>query len=324
VRPEPRRTVPAALLERMVHAAFPRARLIDIEPLTSGLRNANFRLRLDSMQGHIVLRIFDQDASLCQKELDLFQLIQDSVPVPEVIYAQPEGWEDAPPFTLARYIEGITFHELKRSGDAEAIAHASYSAGQILGSFGRIMFPKSGWLGPGPKVSIALLEGVDPVPRLVDLYLASPNLQKRMAPELRDRTHALVWFWAPGLGGMDAESCLVHGDFGKRNLLVRKVEGRWNVVGVLDWEFAVSGAALIDVGHFLRYERALRPVLEPNFSAGYLDAGGKLPKNWRQLAKVLDLASLCENLTHDELPDAVVAELIAIVSETTTCLPVPE
>ena len=31
--------------------------------------------------------------------------------------------------------------------------------------------------------------------------------------------------------------------------------GRWAVAAVLDWEFAVSGSPLADVGHFLRYER---------------------------------------------------------------------
>jgi aminoglycoside phosphotransferase (APT) family kinase protein len=130
--------------------------------------------------------------------------------------------------------------------------------------------------------------------------------------------------WAPELGSLDAESGLVHGDFGKRNLLVRRIAGKWNVAGVLDWEFAVAGTALIDLGHFLRYEQAMRPVLDPHFSTGYLHAGGKLPKNWRQLARVLDLASLCESFTHDELPDDVVGELVGLVHETITCLRVPE
>lgn len=194
VRQQPRRTLPAVLFERMVHAAFPCARILDIEPLTGGLRNANFKLRLNSGQEAIVLRIYEHDPSLCQKEVDLLQLIGNSVPVPEVLYAEPNGCEDAPPFTMARYIEGITIRELKRGGDADAIAEASYSAGQILASIGCTRFPKSGWLAPGPKVIRTLLEGADPVPRLVDLYLASPNLQRRMTADLRDHTHEVAWF----------------------------------------------------------------------------------------------------------------------------------
>ena len=327
VRAEPRRTLPATIY-RMVHAAFPCARVLDIQPLTGGLRNANFKLRLDSNQKqptpeHIVLRIFEHDPSLCQKEVDLLQLIGASVPVPEVLHAEPHGLEDAPPFTMARYIEGITFRDLKRSSDSDALAEASYSAGQVLAYIGRMRFSKSGWLAPGPSIIRPLLEGADPVPRLVDLYLTSPNLQRRMEAKLRDRTHEVVWMWAPELVRLGAEACLVHGDFGKRNLLVRRAAGRWNIAGVLDWEFAVSGSALIDLGHFLCYERATRPLVEPHFSAGYQQAGGNLPKNWRQIARVLDVSSLCESLTHDELPDAVVTELVELVRETTTCLPVP-
>jgi aminoglycoside phosphotransferase (APT) family kinase protein len=312
VRPEPRRTMPAKLLERIVHVVFPHASILNIQTFTDGLRNANFRLELDSGQ-QVVLRIYEHDPSLCQKEVDLVRLIGDSVPVPEVLYAEPRGWEDTPPFTLARYIEGITFRELKRNGDAVAIAQASYSAGQVLASIARTTFSKPGWLASGSNVNRTLLDGPNPVPRFVDLCLASANLQGRMEADLRDRTHELVWSWAPQIASLDNESRLVHGDFGKRNLLVRRVAGKWMVVAVLDWEFAVSGASLIDVGHFLRYERSLRPVVEPHFSAGYLTAGGSLPENWRQLARIFDIAALSESLTHDHLPDTVVSELAELV-----------
>jgi aminoglycoside phosphotransferase (APT) family kinase protein len=160
------------------------------------------------------------------------------------------------------------------------------------------------------------LEGADAIPRFVDLCLASKHLQPRMRADLQDRTHALVWSWAPLLADLDREACLVHGDFGKRNLLVRSIGGRWVVVAVLDWEFAVSSSPLVDLGHFLRDERASRPLAEPHFSGGYLGAGGRLPQNWRQLARLVDLAALCESLTHDQLPDGVIAEQVALVSAT--------
>ena len=84
-------------------------------------------------------------------------------------------------------------------------------------SMGRTTFSKSGWLAPGPNVAEALLEGTDPIPRFADLCLASKHLQQRMRADLRDRTHTLIWSWAPQLADLDEETCLVHGDFGKRN-----------------------------------------------------------------------------------------------------------
>lgn len=316
LRAEPRRTLPAHLLERIVQTAFPRGHVVDIKPLADGWRNANFKLRLDGTPEPIVLRIYEHDPSLCQKETDLIRLVGESVPVPEVIHAEAKGWEDIPPFALMRYVEGISFRDLKRSGDRDAIAQAAHSAGETLAAIGRTTFSKPGWLAPGPRVAEPLLEGTDPMPRFVDLCLASAHLQKRMPPDLRERTHTFVWSWAPQLAGLDEESCLVHGDFGKRNLLVRSIGGRWAVVVVLDWEFAVSGSPVADLGHFLRYERGSRPLAEPHFSDGFLHAGGRLPQNWRQLARVVDLTALCESLTHDELPDAVVAELVELVRAT--------
>src|ERR1700690_3362757 len=114
LRAEPRRNLPERVLERIVHAAFPRARVVDMQALNDGLRNANFKLQLDSTHEPIVLRIYEHDGSLCQKEIDLMELVRSSVPVPEVIHAEPRGWEDVPPFVLVRYVEGISFRELKR------------------------------------------------------------------------------------------------------------------------------------------------------------------------------------------------------------------
>ena len=301
------------ILDRMVHTAFPRCRVVEMQPLGDGLRNANFKLRLDGQPEPVVLRIYEHDASLCRKELDLLRLAGGSVPVPEVIHAEPCGLEDLPPFTLARYIEGVSLRDLRRRGDAGAAAEAAYSAGETLAAIGRVAFARPGWLGPGPAVTAPLLEGKDPMPRFVDLCLASSRLERRMPAVLRHGASGLVWQWAPQLARLDEEARLVHGDFNGRNLLVRCLAGRWSVVAVLDWEFAVSGSPLGDLGNFLRYERAAHPLAEPHFSAGYLHAGGALPRDWRRLARALDVAAICESLTHDQLPDRAIAELVELV-----------
>ena len=313
VRSEPRRELAAAMLERIVQAAFPRRRAVAIEPLAGGLRNSNFKLHLDSAPHVAVLRIYEHDASLCRKEIDLMRLVGGSVPVPEVLHAEPLGFEDVPPFILMRYVEGVSFLQLKRAGDQEAIAQAAFSAGEVLAGIGRFTFPRAGWLAPGPLVTWPLLEGADPAPRFADLCLASPNFARRALAELRDRVHALMWSWAGPCARLTEETCLVHGDFNRRNLLVRSVAGRWSVAAVVDWEFAVSGSPMADCGNFLRYERASQPWAEPHFSTGFVQAGGVLPPDWRGLARVIDLTAVCESLTHSHLSETVVAELIEIL-----------
>jgi len=308
--------LPADVLERIVHTAFPRDSVLEAEPLVAGRRNANFKLRLFSQSEPIVLRLYEHDASLCQKELELMNLVRASVPAPTVIHAEPQGLDDVAPFMLTTFIEGISFKELKRAGDAEAIAQAAYSAGETLAAIGRFTFSKPGWIAPGPLVTTPLLEGANPLPRFVDLCLASSNLQRRVPIELRDSTSAFMWSGAARLAELENESHLVHGDFNKRNLLVRMEAGKWSVAAVLDWEFAVSGTPLQDCGIFLRYERSARPVAEPHFSTGYTNAGGRLPQDWRGLARLVDLVALCESLTHDDLPEDVVTEIVGLVHAT--------
>jgi hypothetical protein len=168
MRDAPRGTLPAAVLERIILIAFPRSRQFASEPLGDGLRNTNIKLYLDAPPEPVVLRIYEHDPSLCQKELDLMRLVCGAVTVPEVIYAAPAGWEDLPPFIIARWIDGISFRDLKRSGDAEAIAQAARAAGEILAGIGRFSFPKPGWLSSGPSVGAPLLDGVNPIPRFID------------------------------------------------------------------------------------------------------------------------------------------------------------
>jgi fructokinase len=304
------------VLQRIVSRASPRSRVLEAQFLSGGLRNANFKLLLDSGARSRVLRVYEHDVSICRKEIDLLRMLRGAVPVPEVIYAEPRGLDDIPPFALLEYVDGIAFHELRRSGDVEAIAQAAASAGEVLAAVGRFGFPKPGWLGPGPEVTASLLEGPDPMSRFIDLCLASANLARWMPVELRDQVHALALAQAPDFAELGTESSLVHGDFNRRNLVVRMGPERWSVAAVLDWEFAVSSTPLADIGSFLRYEHETRPLLEPHFSQGYLRAGGELAGNWRELSRWTHLLAICESLTHDDLPETIAAELVDLARAT--------
>jgi aminoglycoside phosphotransferase (APT) family kinase protein len=316
LRGQPRRSLAPGLAARFVCSAFAGARILSATPLADGMRNANFKLHLDGGPGRMVLRIYEHDVSLCQKELDLLRTLADRVPVPEVIHAEPCGIDDLPPFLLMSYIEGITFRELRRTDHSDATAEAAYSVGETLAAIGQIRFRKSGWIEPGPSVGPPLLEGADPVPRFVDLCLASPNVQRRLPEQMRNQVHTLLWAHTTEFKELDHDPRLCHGDFNRRNILVRQIADKWAVVAVLDWEFAVAGHPLGDMANFLRYDKVSHPVVEPHFSAGYLHAGGTLPHNWRRLAQLTDLAALCESLTYADLPDDVSAEIAELISAT--------
>lgn len=269
----------------------------------------------------MVIRLYRNGAEVCRKELAIHDLLSRTIRVPRVLHAEPDGIEDSPAFLVNEYVKGSTFRELERTKDLRAIQQASHSVGATLATIGRFKFERPGRLevaadvaelAIGPKFT----EGPDPIARLIDTFLASGNCERRVGPKLMQRLHDYAWSWSSRIPDLEQVPCLVHNDFGNRNILVRQENGKWVVVAVLDWEFAFSGSPLLDVGHFLRYERSSAPLREPHFSQGFVEHGGQLPDNWRGIARVIDLGGLIECLTHDGLPIEVEIELLELINAT--------
>ena len=227
-----------------------------------------------------------------------------------MLHAEPEGFGDDGPFIFLRYVEGITFRQLKATGDRRAIREASYAVGAALGAIG--------------KHDLTSLDHVSvcahPMPESIDSYLTSPRLIARTGGALADQIRQLIAGWASRLQLVANERRLVHGDFRKQNILVRPDGNKWTVAAILDWECAFIGSPMFDVGVFLRYERPEQPVAEPGFSRGFLDTGGQLCDGWLELIRVVDLDSLCGSLTSAHLPLDVEREIVGLVAATAMSL----
>ena len=255
-------------------------------------------------------------AAVCRKEVDLHRLVAARVPVPEILYADFTGDAAIGPHVVMSWIEGLTFREIKRRRDPDAVAACASAIGAVLARIGEFTFERPGIIGPALAIGAPLLDGEHPIPAFVEKCLTSPEFGRRM--ELQDRAclREFIWRCAPELAALHGESALVHSDFGSPNLLVRPIGGRWTVTGVLDWEFAFSGPSLCDVGHMMRYERRATPKIEPHFSNSFREHGGALPVNWRKLSRVLDLTALCEFLTRPALPASIVPEILELILAT--------
>jgi fructokinase len=303
-------------IRRLLSVVFPDRPVADLQVLSGGLINTNIKIIFESFEP-VVLRLYRNDPAVCRKEIAIHNLLNQAVAVPQILHAEPSGLDDSPPFAILEFVEAITFQELKRAGDLTAIQQASASIGKTLASIGRFQFQKSGRLqaeNGDLTIGEPFIEGSDPIPRMLDSFLSSSVCQSRLGIKLADRVHRFGWERAALLPNLDEYPALVHSDFGSRNILVRQLNGSWNVGAVLDWEFAFSGSPLLDVGHFLRYERMSRPLREPHFSRAFVESGGTLPDNWREIVRVIDLTGLVESLTHEDLPNDVEAELIELIT----------
>ena len=295
-------------ISRLCKLLRPQSRVTKAERLSGGLSNSSFRVDFQSGDEPIILRIYERDPGACRKELELLCALGRTIPVPDVLHAEPEGFGGEGPFIFLKYVEGITFRQLKATGDRRALQAASYAVGAALGAIGRHDLNSLDHVGKGAHT---MLENIDS-------YLTSPELIARTGGTLAGQVRRLVERWAQRLQPVINERRLVHGDFRKQNILVRPEGNAWTVAAILDWECAFTGSPMFDVAVFLRYERAEQPVAEPAFSRGFLDGGGQLRDDWMDLIRIVDLDSLCRSLTAAHLPPDVEREIVGLVTETAT------
>jgi len=281
------------------------------ELLTGGMRNLTVALQVDGLEDRLVLRIYKRDPLACRKEVELHNLVSGWIPVPEILYADPAGAEDIGPHMLMRYVEGVTFQELKSKGNPEQTAEAAYAIGATLAKF------QLASSGSRPR----LIEDVPgPISEILEKWLSTPIVEQRLGIDVRDQWRDFAFGWTSQMSALDRDRLLVHGDFSARNTIVRQSGRSWAVSGVLDWELARFGPRLWDVARFISFERRTRPVREPYFSRGFAENGGALPENWPALARIINAVSATESLTQPDLPEEFARDLKKLIVATMTAV----
>jgi fructokinase len=283
-------------------------RLLGIELMPGGLMNRNCRLRIDGSPD-VVLRLHDRDPSSAAKEHAILDRLRGSIPVPAVLHASGSA-------LVLELVDGVPLASFKHSGDADALAVCAFEAGRLLAQLQQQRFDGPGLLTSALEVVRDGLPNPITTASLVEHFARSTAFTSRVSAKLLDALLDIARDWDEHPSAPPLPATLVHADFNWRNLLVRRDEGRWRVTAVLDWEFAFSGPAYVDVGNFLRYERACRPRFEPSFSRGLREGGLALEGDWRRAARMADLPALCELLSRPSMPDDVVPEIVELVERT--------
>ncbi len=162
-----------------------------------------------------------------------------------------------------------------------------------------------------------ILDCLTHVPTLRPGVFADPELRLDAFPDGADelpgwveRHRPALTSWTPteleGLAAaaeraqdlLDAvdRSCLVHGDFNPKNLLVDPET--LDVTAVLDWEFTHSGTPFTDLGNLVRFDG------DPVFVDGVLSGLDKLDNRTETLAlaRAADLFALVELAARDHDP----------------------
>ena len=294
--------VPLAIdaVTRMLDPWLAGREVLSAELMPGGSSNRNVLVRLDGRPHDCVLRIYDRDPYACAKEVAVLGLIGREVPVPRVYFVE-DSPESGSPYAVLSVADGISLRTLRSFGDDDPVAEAAFDAGRVLAKLRH--YP-----GPPTKYRNAI--------ELIEQLLAAPLAERRIAAEMRRRMLRLAIDWQPRLDEVAVGESLVHGGFNSPNIFVKLTDDGWRVSALLDWEFALDAPAYVDIGNFLRYHRRDRPRYEPAFSAGLREGGMVLPPDWLMIARVMDLPALSDLLGREDVPDAVVDELLLLIQET--------
>ncbi|MET9553705.1 phosphotransferase [Streptomyces sp. NPDC006645] len=239
----------------------------------------------------------------CAVEAALLRRVAATVPVADLVAADPYGQATGAPLLLYRYVEGVPLDTLlaRRPGAVEA-AELGAAVGETLARISLVELA-----GPGhfhdetltPAGSARDTELLPFVERCLDSAAADCPLTAADADALR----GLAARTAHRVAAVRGHDRLVHHDFNPKNVLVTRERGRWRVGAVLDWEQAFGGSPLYDVGNMLRFAHLYPPRFAEGFVAACRDGGvdgdgnGLLPPDWRALSRALDLFTLADILT---------------------------
>jgi aminoglycoside phosphotransferase (APT) family kinase protein len=259
-----------------------------IEPVHGGLTNTIHKVTLEN--GEVFgIKHYAGGRDWFDVELTTLTLLHGTLPVPAVVHADEKKL-----VIVYRWIDGITLHDLRRQGPPGQAAF-----GALAEPLGRVL----AWLAKSDATEpFELTQILEQCYAQLTKGRARPRIGAPMADALRKLMEAAEPQMAWG------SVCLSHGDLGHRNVLVYQAGDRWRINGVIDWETTTTGSPLVDIGSLFRYSKRYDRAFCDAFAAGYREAGGELPDNWLQTARLLDSTWLVDMLDDANEHPAVFAD----------------
>ncbi len=303
-------------LTELVQPAFAGAEVVAAAIMTGGFSNTLYKVQLAGQARPIVVRLYTRDATSCQKDIDLFGLLQGLVPIPELLFTDPQGTIAGVPYAITSYAAGTTLADVLARGTHEEIGGATFAAGRVLAQLGTVTFGSSGFFGPGLVVAQEMTTDRDMFRGFIGNCLFAGGAGERLGPEVTEQLWEFVTNHAGLLDVLAHETALVHSDFNGPNIMVEQRAGQWAVTAVLDWEFAFAGTQLFDIGNMLRNEHRLPPVFAEQCMAGFVAEGRSLSPDWRRQAKLLDLLSLVDFLTRSTGGEPMIRDVSELIVAT--------
>ena len=274
-------------LTEKVSALIPEVSVVASRNLLGGFANTNTYLELNDGR-RMVARFPQSGSDRLDLECAILKKYEGVLPVPKVYGANQE-------MALVEFVEGVLLSEFDFS-DRKGWLEALRSVGSSLAKVHQMKFEQAGFLASDLTLAHGFENGVGHAyVDYIEGTLRSDTVKERMGEQLNQQALALLPTLRSELAKIN-EACLIHSDFNPKNILVKKTDQGWGLAAIIDWEFAHIGSSLTDLGNFFRFAHEYPEGSEEAFFAGY----GQPVDQWHRLARMLDLASMCNFLERAE------------------------
>jgi len=267
--------------------------IVSAEPVDGGLTNTIHKVVTEAGETFGV-KHYAGGKDWFEAELATLTLLHRTLPVPEVVHVDDEQL-----VIVYRWIDGITLHELRRQGLADAFASLAAPLGGLLA-----------WLARGDATEAFEVSSI--LERRYE-QLTTGRARTRIGAALADGLRKGLEAAEPAMAW--GSVCLSHGDLGHRNVIVARSGERWRINGVIDWETSTTGSPLFDIGSLFRYADRHDAAFRAAFERGYRDAGGALPDRWLVTARLLDITWLVDLLDDEQEIETVFADCQRLIAK---------
>ncbi|WP_026694125.1 phosphotransferase family protein [Peribacillus kribbensis] len=301
-------------VHQMVRPFLKESEVQQVQLLSGGLNNSNIKIVTKTNEEY-VLRIYPGHKQRMEVERGILKLL-DGIPVPLPLYHDSSCTGYKYPFMILSWIQGVQLSEIIKRGEKKAVSNAAEKAGEVLAKIHRVTFSASGFFNEELTIQEPLELDAENFLLYIEDSVVSGFARKHLGTDLAEKVYRFSSAHAGMMDDLGQQTSLVHGDFNPLNLLAEEQKGEVHITGVLDWEYALSGTALMDIGNMLRYEDIEYPEFLSSFMQSYQVNGGCLPDNWLQKAKLIDLIALCGLLNKKECGEVRIRDIKRLLLRT--------
>ena len=279
---------------RLFEGILEEEEILSITLVDEGCRTSNY-IVTDSCNKKYVLKIFYVSEQEYRKEYNILNMLKDFIPVQKIYKFDKSAYIEDKYYAIYEFLEGKTLSQTLNSGGiiSEEIIR---EAANMLAYIHKTRFEGIGFINESLYVGHKL----KPLNQWYDEFMTD-LVKIRLGEGIVQKINLIIQDNIDELLNMDRNPRLVHGDFQGTNILIDKNK----ISGIIDWEFAMAGHPLSDIGQFFRYEEYFDKKSISIFEEEYRKKSDYiLPDNWYKLSRIRDLANLIQLMGFkEEMPN---------------------